>query len=393
MGTRRYRLAILASHPVQYHAPLYRMLTLHPAVDLTVFYGSDWGAAAYHDSGFGRKIQWDVDLLQGYRHRFLRNFSCFPSPHRFWGLFSPEILWRLMRDRYDALLIHGYSHASSWLGVAGARLSRTPCLFRGETVFVPEGTSFRKAVKTPTLRWFFHQMAGCLAVGSKSKTFFQAYGVPESKIGWSPYSIDQAAFAQAVSQARSRRADLKRNLELPEELPVILFVGKLIPRKHPLDLLKAATRLKKQAVLVYVGDGALRKTLETFIRQHNLSCVRLVGFKNQTELPAYYSIADLFVLPSEYEPWGIVINEAAAAGLPIVTTTGVAAAADLVKPGQNGFLYKPGDTHTLCELLGRLVDSPPLRSQMGRCSKELMNHWGLEASVAGIVKEIERCAS
>lgn len=385
----KYRLAVFASHPVQYHVPLYRALAQHPKIDLTVFYGYRRGTKPFYDPGFGRQIHWGIDLLEGYRSVFLKNISPLPSPDRFWGLLNPGVLWRVWRRRFDAILVHGYAHATCWIALLAARALGLPFLFRGETVWPPPG-SRRFSFKRHILRWFFRQVNFCLAIGSKARAFYRAYDVPEDRIVWSPYSIDLNGFRKAALNAKPQRARMRRQLGLPPELPLILYAGKLIPRKRPGDLVEAVSQLSSPASLVFVGEGVLRQALQRQIARLRLSSARLVGFKNQAELPRYYAMADLFVLPSAYEPWGIAINEAMCAGLPIVSTHQVAAAADLVREGQNGYLYEAGDVGTLSRLLQQLVSDASLRSRLGNRSLSLIPRWSPGAAVAGIVRTLQQ---
>src|SRR5262249_3984081 len=157
------------------------------------------------------------------------------------------------------------------------------------------------------------------AVGTPQQQFAVQFGVPRDRIFLSPYAVDNDFFMAAASRHRLHRVALLHELGLDPQLPTILFISKLTSRKRPDDLLNAYTRLEgAQANLVFVGDGPLRQTLEQAVSERHLTSVRFVGFKNQQELPAFYAAADMFVLPSGDEPWGLVINEAMCAGLPIL---------------------------------------------------------------------------
>jgi glycosyltransferase involved in cell wall biosynthesis len=199
--------------------------------------------------------------------------------------------------------------------------------------------------------------------------------------------VDNDFFFQQRDTLCIQKSELKRELGIAPETPVILYVAKLIPRKRPLDLLRAFEGLEPRAALVFVGEGVLRGELDAYAHAKQIADVGFVGFKNQTELPRYYAMADIFVLPSAYEPWGLVINEAMCFGLPIITTDGVAAAYDLVK--ENGFIYPIGDVTALRSRLQELILDPERRARMGRKSLEIISGWNYDADVQGILHALE----
>lgn len=162
----------------------------------------------------------------------------------------------------------------------------------------------------------------------------------------------------------------------------------MIPRKRPMDLLEAFEKLATQAVLVLVGDGPLRSEVENYVAEHSLTNVFCAGFQSQHDLSKYYAIADVFVLPSEYEPWGLVVNEAMCFSLPIVTTRGVSSSADLVMHGKNGFLYNAGDLKALHVALRGLIGDAKQRLEMGQRSRRIIERWGQNDSVDGICRGI-----
>ena len=385
----KYRLAVLASHPVQYQVPLFRKLAQHPQIELVVYYCSDFGVTEKVDPGFGISIKWDIPLLEGYKYRFLRNYAFRPSPSRLSGLINPGIIRELRRERYDAILIHGYALATNWLAFIGAWITQTPIIFRGETFLRSDQSRWRRAIKHIILKPFFQKIEAFLPIGIRSREFYLSYGISEDQMFLTPYSVDNEFFMKQEERWRARRVEVRRELNIPESIPTILCVAKMTQRKRPMDLLKAFEPLKEKAVLAFVGDGELRSMLENYVQDRNIRNIFFLGFKNQSELPKYYVIADTFVLPSSYEPWGLVINEAMCYGLPIITTDGVAASADLVRHGENGFIYPAGDIDTLTDLQQRLLYDSEKRQKMGQRSREIISTWNYDACVDGILKALE----
>jgi glycosyltransferase involved in cell wall biosynthesis len=388
----RYRLAIWITHPIQYQAPLFRKLAQHPQIDLTVYYGSDQGSVNRIDPEFGVSFQWDIPLLEGYRFKFLRNYSWKTAPTGFWWPMNAGIVRELIRQHYDAVLIHGYALATSWLAYFGAWLSHTPVLFRGETR-LREQPAWKRAVKKVGLRPLFRGTAACLAIGRRSTEFYLAHGVPRSKVFLTPYCVDNDYFTFQGECWRLRRAETRRELDLPEDVPVVLYSGKLTPGKRPMDLVSALTHLSGKVGALFVGDGSLGATLEAEVRRCGMPYVRFVGFQNQSALPRYYSAADMFALPSASEGFGLVVNEAMCMGLPVLTTPAVAAAADLVREGENGFLFPVGDLETLARRIGQLAADPGLRLEMGKRSREIIAGWNYDACVEGVVSALRHVAA
>jgi glycosyltransferase involved in cell wall biosynthesis len=388
-SSKKYRLAVLASHPIQYQAPLLRALAAHPDIDLTVYFGCPWGAVEYKDPGFGISFKWDIAILEGYKHLFLRNLSPWPSPNSFLGLFNPTIISELLRHRFDAIVIPGYALATYWLAYLGAWLSGTPVLFRGEAVLRTGRTFWIRAAKRALLSLIFNGTAAFLVIGSKSREFYEAFGVDKSRMLFSPYAVDNKFFCESSDQWKQRKSDIRTELRIGEE-PVILFVGKLIDRKRPCDLLEAYASVRDEAVLLYVGDGSLRHDLERISKSRGLTEVRMVGFKNQSELPKYYAIADVFVLPSSHEVSPLVVNEAMACGLPIIVSDAIPSALDFVRNGYNGYIYPCTDIGRLANALAMLIRDPAQRRIMGLRSREMISEWSIERAAEGVLEALGR---
>lgn len=386
---RIFRLAILAPHPVPYHVPLYRALAAHPAVRLNVLYCSDLGVSGQRDPGFGIPLRWGIPFLDGYPFRFLRNLSPFRTPGHFFSLLNPGILVTLFRERYDAVLIPGYSTASFLLGFLAAWFSQTPVFLRGETVLRPPSPFPPRALlKNVLVRTLLKGTRACLAIGTPSHQFYRAYQVPEERIFFSPYGVDNDFFTRESRRWREMSEEVKRSLGLAADQPVVLFCGKLTLRKRPMDLLTAFLRITHPASLLFVGEGSLRSQLERQAQGH--PGVRFTGFIPQGELPRYYAVADLFVLPSSnQEVAPLVVNEAMACGLPVVLSDAIPSAVDFVRPGENGFTFPCGDVQAIQGCLDRLLQDRVLRREMGRRSLQMIQGWSPEAAVAGILRALE----
>jgi glycosyltransferase involved in cell wall biosynthesis len=386
-ANRPVRLAVLASHPIQYQVPLFRALAARPEINLSVLFCSNAGVEAYRDRGFGREVKWDIPLLGGYCSVFLRNISFTPDPSRFWGLVNPTIIRFLRRGQVDAVLIHGWASFTNWLAMLTAFARGIPVLLRGETHLLGELPRWKTVLKRALLTRVFRRITAFLAIGQCNRDFYYAYGVPKEQIFHVPYAVDNCSlFARAIDPSL-RACELKRTLGISADLPVILFVGKLLPKKGPADLLEAFGRVTKrtQAALLYVGDGPLRAELEAAVRRLVHPNVAFVGFRNQSELPRFYAMADIFVVPSRFEPWGLVLNEAMCFGLPIVASDRVGASRDLIRDGENGFIFPAGDVAILEGHLERLLTDGVLRSRMGHASRRMVRDWSFEQDVEGIL--------
>jgi len=379
---RDVRLAWLATHPIQYQAPLLRALARTPGLDLTAIFFSDFSTHSYVDREFGRTVEWDVPLLDGYRHVFLPG-----TGNRETGIafLRPRIsgLKQLMtRQHFDAVLVQGWIHygyvMAAWLAHHGG----VKVLLRCEaTDHVTSSTGIKRVAREMLVRFLLAQVDQFVAIGTRNRSFYLSRGIAPDRIGQMPYCVDNNYF-----QAQARAADkirLRTELGL-DGRPVILFASKLIARKHGDDLLRAYGHLDgPKPYLLFVGDGEQRAELMRIAQDNCFSAVRFLGFRNQSELPAFYALADIFVLPSVDETWGLVVNEAMNAGCAIVVSDQVGSGADLVKDGENGFVFAARDVTALANALSATLADDQYRA-MGQRSLDIVAGWGIEANVAGL---------
>ena len=380
---RKYRLAVVTSHPVQYQAPLFQKLARHPQIDLTVYYGSDISVRGEIDPGFGIPVKWDRPLLDGYRYQFLNS----PDHPHARAREQLRIIAELRRERYDVVFIHSYATATSLLAYLGAWLSITPILIRTESHRLEERGGAKGAVKKIFLRVLFAHTQGFLTIGTRNSEFYKFYGGDEKRFYFTPYSVDNEFFD--LQTAHASRVQTRRELDISQDAVVVLYCGKLCPDKRVIELLDAFEQVAKDqnAVLVIVGDGSERTALESASRERRLvDRVRFVGFKNQTELSSYYISADIFALPSAHETWGLVLNEAMIYSLPIIATDHVGAAVDLIQEGVTGFTYPAGDVTCLSVFLRTLILDPDLRRQMGQAARKKIEGWNYDVCVDEIIR-------
>jgi glycosyltransferase involved in cell wall biosynthesis len=384
-----YRVACLVSHPIQYQAPLFRYLAARPGIELTVFFLSDLSVHSYRDSGFGVDVKWDVPLLDGYRHEFLPRVGSW-SGLSFWRPWTFGLRARLRRSRFDALWVHGYAHRGCLAGIAAAKSLNIPVMLRGESNLLSEtDDALKLGVKRLAMPALLRTCDAVLAIGRLNREYYLHYGVEPGRIFPMPYAVDNEFFRTAADRARPHRERLRAELGLKPGRPLILFASKMQPHKRAADLLEAYAKLSPEAYLVLAGDGEERANLERRARELNLDSIRFIGFRNQSELPSLYDLCDVFVLPSEHEPWGLVVNEAMNAGKPVIVSDRVGAGPDLVEDGINGAVFSTRDTVSLADRLRRLIDSPEHRAAMGARALEKVSQLDFAADRDGLLAALD----
>lgn len=381
----------LLHHPIQYQAPLLRRLSSVPGLDLRVCYLSDLTVKGYNDRQFGRMIEWDTPLLGGYHHEFLRSIGS-KEKISFWNPVAYGFSNLLRQERVNALWVHGYAQLSLVLAILIAKSRDIPILFRAESNLVSVSTSpAKQALKSIWLRWLFSNCDGMLCIGSLNREYYRHYGVAEAKLFFMPYAVDNAFFQERIAKAQLRRAKLRRTLGLHVGRPVILYASKLVGRKRPHDLLEAYARLspdgrtEPEAYLLFVGDGEQRQALEKRKQELGWDSIKFLGFQNQTKLPVFYDLCDLFVLPSFGEPWGLVINEVMNAAKAVVVSDQVGAGVDLITQGENGWWFPAGNVAALERCLRDALSDPRRLVEMGRASLKRINCWSFEEDVEGLM--------
>lgn len=358
--TLNKKLGVIETHPIQYHAPVYRVLQQELGVSVTAIYGSDFSVAGYRDAEFGATFRWDTDLLSGYDAKFLTRVADGGARA------AEQVSARGLREQLraanpDAVMLVGYSPRFHRDAFFAARRGGCPLLFRGETSDHAVTRSFvKQTARDFALRAFYSQFRALLYVGARSREHFLRLGAAPTRLFFSPYCVDTTPF-QLEDAARERlRAMTRAELGIAPHEQVLLFSGKLAPRKDPALLVRAVKNFSEQwraeTHVLFVGDGELRKELSALADEAPRVNAHFVGFQNQTQLSRFFHAADIFVLPSRIgETWGLVVNEALHHGLPCVVSDRVGSAPDLVIPNETGEIFRAEDENDLTRALERAL--------------------------------------
>jgi glycosyltransferase involved in cell wall biosynthesis len=385
----KIRLAYLVTEPIIYQVPLLRRLASEPNLSIKVFFGRDDSSRQY-DAGFGTPVRWDIPMLEGYDHETLPGIRrsgqvSFTCPFNY-GLRS-----QLLKGHFDALWIHGYMRWNHWLAIASAKQLGLKVLIRDEATDISrERSPTRRFVRKQFFSWLARNVDAFLAIGTLNAAYYIRQGIDRARIFSVPYAVDNAFFQSEAKKCSATRDALRASLSISDRRPVILFVGKLMPRKRPNDLLRAYLalspdgRIEPEAHLVFVGEGELKPALQRMAEATGWDSIKFVGFKNQSELPAFYNLCDVFVMPTVHEPWGLVVNEAMNAGRAIVVSSEVGCAPDLVRNGVNGITFRARDVDDLARALRTCLRDPERLTEMGTRSLQRINEWSFEEDILGI---------
>lgn len=388
-----YRLGILSTHPIQYYSPWYRALTAEPDLDLTVYYAYRQTAHGQGQAGFGVAFDWDVPVLDGYRHEFLDNVARRPNVFDFWGCDTPAIRERIASGGFDAFLVHGWYNHSFWQAMRACWRTRTPLMVRGDSQLATPRSWWRRCLKQVLYRRFIPRFDAYLVVGQRAREYYRAYGALPERMFDAPHFVDNDYFARRAEAARPHRDEIRRRWGLGADAFVCLFAGKFIPKKRPLDFVQALALSNHRTLGVQglmVGDGPLRSDVERCAADER-SPVRLVGFRNQSSIAEAYVAADVLLLPSDGgETWGLVVNEAMATGLPAVVSDQVGCAPDLVLDGQTGMTYPCGDIRRLAAIIEGAANERARWQQCGAAARQHVAAFSVEAAVKGTLAALGR---
>lgn len=366
------RVGVISPEPTPYRAPLFDLISSLPELDLTVIYaartvaGREWKVEPVHRAVFLEGVTLPTASLL--RHDY-------PV--------TPGVAALLERERFDCLAIAGWSLFASQAAAAWARIRKVPYLLMSESHLLDRRPAWVRAAKRAVLPQIVSAASGWLVTGSLARDAVVAYGADPARVRVFANTIDVDAFSAEIDAARPH---VVRGNDV-----VVLSTARLDPVKG-LDLLVRAAARVPRVHLVLAGSGPEEEALRILARDVGAS-VEFLGFVPPAELPRAYAGADIFALLSRSEPWGVVVVEAAAAGLPLVLSTHVGAAYDLLRPGENGELVPPDDVEAATGALAALAEDPERRSRLGARSRELAAPWGYDASVANFLEAVREAVA
>jgi glycosyltransferase involved in cell wall biosynthesis len=388
MTQRPLRVLLIGTHPVQYSSPMFRLYAKDPRLEIQVAYCSLQGAEAEFDRDFGVEVKWDVPLLEGYPWVAVPNRSWSPGLGWFFGLFNPGI-WSLIRGgSFDAVVFYtGYAYSTFWMGIAAAKFSGVPILFGTDATSLQprDAKRWKLPIKKFLLPKIF-RLADIVIIPSEAgRQFILSMGISESRVVLTPFVVDNTWWRERASEVD--RGAVRREWEVPEDAPVVLFCAKLQPWKRPGDVLNAFAKANVEgAFLVFAGDGPMRTSLEAAAKSLGIAeRTRFLGFVNQTRLPSVYRSADLFVLPSEYDPCPVVVCEAMLCGCPVVLSDEIRGRFDIVDDGETGFIYPCGNVDALARILADTLGNGSELAELSRNAVTRMETWSPRENVESAV--------
>lgn len=392
----RTRLAVVASHPIQYYAPYYRALVRQGDLQVCAFFASRIGVDKMLDPDMGVEIEWKMDLLGGYEHKFLPRAERIKTTGPL-KINNPGIGAALEQFEPDVVLLHGYAQMTMLKALLWCRRKGIPILMISDSSLHTGTGAIVRGLKSAILPIIFRQFGAFLCIGDANARYFETYGVPSARRFRVPNMVDES-FWVCRERREAARATMRAELGLDEDDLAVLFVGKLMARKRPGDLLAALERLPelpptpKRIKLLFAGDGELRAELEAAAARHKLP-VHFLGFINIDTLPRYYCAADVLAHPAEIETFGVIVIEAAILGLPLVLSekVGAVGASSVARPEENALIHACGDVETLCRLLARLAGEPETLARLAEASLRISIEHDGHASVTGTLAAIEFC--
>lgn len=388
----KYKLAIFELHPVHYRIPIYKKLSKHKNIDLTVYFKSDFGLKKDYNKLFNKKISWGFDL-KGINYKILEDYSLRKNTVQPKSPLNRRIFNELSKEGYDAIIVYTYATLTNKFVFLASKLTKTPIIFRDEIDFLKEPTGIKKFIRRIFFHILFRMCDSFLYSYPLNAEFYKHFGVKEEQLFFHPCAVDNGFLQKERRRLKNQKNKIKKELGIPKKNKIINFTGRIIQIKRPLDIIKAYERLpektKNKTSIIFIGEGNKKEEIKNYVKNKNLKNVLFLGFKKPKELPKYYSISDLFIVASEEDRSPKAMNEAMNFELPIITTDKVATARDMIIHGKNGYHYNLGDVNTLSKYMQGLLTNEKLRRKMGKEALKKVNKWSFDKDIEAIIKALE----
>ncbi len=352
-------LAVVVSHPIQHYVPVYRELANTSGIKVKVFYVAENGAFEYFDGQFDRTIKWDVPLTEGYEFEFLTPGKIL-TEYGFMAVDSLAVSVALREFNPDFIWINGYAQRVNWRALSAIK-SSVKVIYTADSNIVDKRGFFRKFAKRFIVKLFLGKCDHFISYSTRNRDYLEHYGV-------SPECIVSAQFPVDIDRLESQKSEvsvemlsqLKAELNIHQGHRIVLFAGKLVAHKRPQDLVFMMDKLRREKVsVIFVGSGVMEASLRDLAERLDLQDrIKFVGFVNQAKLAPYFLFTDIFLFPSEREPYGAIASEVLPFGLPIVAASNIGCVGSSIIEGENGLLYKCGNIDELTEKVGCLLNSP-----------------------------------
>jgi len=380
------RLAIIATHPVQYYAPVFKLLAESPDMEIRVFY--TWGEKAMEkfDPGFGQKVDWDIPLLQGYDFEWVSNTASDPGSHHRNGIVNPGLIDQINQWQPNALLVFGWAYHSHLKAIRYYH-QKLPIYFRGDSTLLDIKPGIRAILRSVFLKWVYRHIDHAFYVGTNNKFYFKKYGLKDKQLTFAPHAIDNQRFS---ADRNEEALKLRQSLGIGNDDTLVLFAGKFEDKKSPQLLIEAFLALNKPAAhLLLVGGGILEIPLKAKASISNR--IHFMDFQNQSLMPVVYQAADLFCLSSKGpgETWGLAVNEAMAAGTPVLVSNKVGCATDLVIPNLTGDIFDSENLSDITQKLGHLLKDRSRLKVLGANAQSKIADWSFDKQVTAILNTVK----
>jgi glycosyltransferase involved in cell wall biosynthesis len=382
------KIAIVATHPIQYHVPWFFGLSGIPDFTVKVYYACQPDDRR-QGVGFGQPFSWDIPMYEGYEWQVLNNRRESPGVDGFFASSIRNMARVLGRDRPDVLILTGWQGLPLMQALWASIRLGIPRVVRGESSGLKPRNFAVKAIH----QFLLSQYDAFLVIGKANYDFYAGYGISDSRLFSCPYFVDNKRLRDQVRLHRVQRQGLRETWKIPRDSVCYLYVGKLAKKKHILDqlaALKLAHSKNTRLHLLVVGGGELMGRARQFAEEHKLP-VTFAGFLNQTEITSAYVASDCLILSSDYdETWGLVVNEAMVCGLPAIVSDRVGCGPDLVKNGETGDTFAFGAVDALSRSMLRMAQDRNRLIAMGESAREhVLRHYTVERAVEGTIQAVE----
>lgn len=328
--------------------------------DLTVLYE--------RNNAKDRDKKWKASCPLNYKEIFLKGINIGKDT-----AINPEVIKYLERFKDGVIVIGGFSTPTGMLSIEYLRIRNFQFIINADGGMVKSESRFKYFLK----KHFISSASAWLSTSKITDDYFLAYGAKKENIYRYPFT---SLFANEIMDrvlSFDEKTEIRKRLGINGS-QVVLAVGRFIPLKNYDLLLSAWSKIDSESTLCIVGSGPEKEKYQNIVNDLKLNNVKIIDFKQKNELKDYYMCADIFVHPTETDVWGLVINEAMAHGLPIITTDGCVAGLELVKNNDNGFIIPVNNIDIISDSVNELLRNRELKISMGQRSLEKISNYSIK---------------